>query len=372
MIAAAVALSVLWTLPVSAASQEEMYSRQLTASGADTLIERLPADTRELLEEMHLDEITPSAYTDLRFEDVLRALGDLLGKSAVSPLRVLAALLGVVLVSAMFGGLEGVSNATPLRGTYHTVAVLASCGLLLTPFTGLLSSVSRTAESVRVFMVSYVPVYGAVLAAGGSVSAALSYQTTLLTAAEILTQLIVAVILPVLVLSLGLGCTGAVTEGFGLDAVSTALHKAILWTLGLFSTVFSGVLSVQQMVATAGDTLGSRAMRFSIASFVPVVGGAISEAYSTVAGCAGLLRSAVGCFGTAATLLLVLPPLVNCLCWNIALLIGGTAASLFHLSALEKLCRTVAGAVRALIAVLAVFALLMIVSTSVIAFTGKA
>ena len=41
------------------------------------------------------------------------------------------------------------------------------------------------------------------------------------------------------------------------------------------------------------------------------------------------------------------------------------------LQKLEKLCRAAAGAVRVLIAVLAVFALLMVVSTSVIAFCGK-
>ena len=72
-----------------------------------------------------------------------------------------------------------------------------------------------------------------------------------------------------------------------------------------------------------------------------------------------------------ATALILLPPLMACLCWNFCLHLAAGAAALFRLTQLEKLCRTVAGAVRVLIAVLAVFALLMILSTSVIVFAGK-
>ena len=72
-----------------------------------------------------------------------------------------------------------------------------------------------------------------------------------------------------------------------------------------------------------------------------------------------------------ATALILLPPLLACLCWNLCLHLSAGAAALFHLTQLEKLCRTVAGAVRVLIAVLAVFALLMILSTSVVVFAGK-
>ena len=70
-------------------------------------------------------------------------------------------------------------------------------------------------------------------------------------------------------------------------------------------------------------------------------------------------------------LLIVLPPMAGCLCWQLCLTAASAAAALFRLPALEKLCRAAAGAVRVLIAVLAVFALLMVVSTSVIAFCGK-
>lgn len=348
-----------------------LYEEQLAASGAGELVERLPQDARALLETLQLDGLTQANFAGLELSKVMNVLLSLLRDNSVAPIQTLASLLAVVVLSAMFGGLQGLSDRTPLRQTYQTVSVLAAAGFLLGSLGTLVKAVQATMDSVNVFMLSFVPVYGVVVASGGSPTAAVSYQTTLLAATELFMQGVRAAVLPMLLVSLALGCVGTVADGFCLSSFSATFYKIVLWGLGLFSTVFSGVLSVQQMVAAAGDSVSSRMVKFSLASFVPVVGGVLSEAYSTVIGCAGLLRSTVGAFGVVATLVIVLPPLLSCVGWSVCLGLGGNAAALFKLDALEKLCRCIGGAVRVLIAVLAVSGLMMIVSTSVVAFAGR-
>ncbi len=366
----AVVLFCLLTLP-TAAQTDALYQEQLTAGGADTLTDYLPSDTIELLENLQLDNLEPSSFTGLSFGRVMEGLLSLFSKHGDSAFGAFGSLIGVVAVSALFSGLEGTAESLSLRQTYHSVAVLAAGGALLMPLLSLLERVSQAVDSVAVFMAGYIPVYSVILAAGGAPSGAVSYQTTLLAAAELLTWLIRSGIFPVLLVSLAMGCTGAVADGFCLSSVSQTLYKGILWALGLFSTLFSWVLSLQQMVSAATDSLGGRAVKFSLSSLVPVVGGLLSEAYATVAGCAGLLRSTVGCFGLVAVVGIVLPPLISCVCWTVSLSLSGTAAALFGLVPLETLCKTAAGAVRVLIAVLAVFALLMVVSTTVIVFSAR-
>lgn len=353
------------------AQPTQLYEEQLAASGAPQLIERLPASARELLESLELDGFSQSDFTQLEFSSAFQTMLSLFKDNTGAPLRAFVSLLGVVLLSAMFGGLQGLSDRTPLRQTYQTVSVLAAAGLLLTSVGSLVRTVQAAVDSVNVFMLSFVPVYGVIVASGGSPTAAISYQTTLLAAAELFTQGVRAAVLPILLVSLALGCIGTVADGFCLSSFSATFYKIVLWGLGLFSTVFSGVLSIQQMVAAAGDSVSSRALKFSLASFVPVVGGVLSEAYSTVMGCAGLLRSTVGVFGVVATAVIILPPMVSCIGWSVCLSLGGNASALFKLDALEKLCRCIGGAVRVLIAVLAVLGLIMIVSTSVVAFAGR-
>lgn len=367
-------LFVLFTLPVAAQTEtqsaEELYVQQLEASGADRLVGALPADVQELLRELELDGLDPAGYTQLSVSRVAELLSGLLAREAGGPMRAFGVLLGIVLLAALFSGLEGAAENRALRQTYHGVAVLGAGGALLVPLFALLETVRQTVEQVMVFLTAYVPVYAALLATGGRAGSALSYQTTLLGASQLLTWLVGEVVFPVLTVSLAMGCTGAVAEGFCLESFSQTLHKAVLWVLGLFSTAFSGLLSLQQMVAAAGDTLGNRVMKFSLSSFVPVVGSLLSEAYSTVVGCAGLLRTTVGAFGLLAVMLVILPPLLSCICWSVSLYLASSAAALFGLAPLEKMCRLASGGVRVLIAVLAVFALLMVVSTSVIVFAA--
>ena len=349
----------------------EMYAEQVQASGAGDLPQRLPQDVQALLETLDLDSLDPSAYAQLQFGDVAQMLADLLFRQAAGPRQTIGMLIAVVLLCGVFTGLDGSSGGLSLRRNYQGVAVLAAGGAVLVPLFALFSRVWETIQQVTVFLSSYIPVYGAILMTGGKAVSAVSYQTTLMAAIQLLLWMVRGVVFPLLLVSLALGCTGSVAEGFCLDRFSTTIHKGALWVLGLFSTLFTGFLSLQQMVTAAGDTLSGRAIKFSLSSFVPVVGGVLSEAYNTVVGCGTLLRSTVGAFGLVSVVLVVLPPLLSCVCWNVGLHLAGGVAALFGLDALEKLCRTAAGAVRVLIAVLAVFALLMILSTSIVASVGR-
>ncbi len=367
-------LLLLCMLTLSVAAQtdtQQLYDEQLTASGAEELPQRLPADAQELLETLDIDLHDPSTFAALSVDSVLTMVADLLGSRSAVPLQAMVSLIAVVVLAAVCSGFESASHCLPLRQTFQSVSSLAAAGLLIVPLSTLLTQVWQAIDSVTVFMHSYIPIYAAVVAVSGSAASALSYQTALFTCTQLLVSAISTVVVPVLNVSLALGCTGAVTDELRLDAISGLLHKVILWGMGLFSTLFTWVLSMQQMAAASADTLGSRTIKFSLSSFVPVVGGVLSEAYSTVRGCAGLLRSGIGCFGILSTALIILPPLVSGIIWNLCLHLGGHAAALFRLSSLEKLCKAMAGAVRVLIAVLALYSLLMIISTTVVVFVGR-
>lgn len=365
-----VLLLAVLAVAVSATDTDTLYRQQADASGAADLPGQLPEQTQALLQELDLDSLTPDAYANLDVWRVSELLSTLFVEQSQSPLRTVGLLLGVVLTAALLAGLEDAALDGSLRQTFHSITVLGAGGVLLPPLFALFQTVGQTVEQVTVFLAAYVPVYGAIVATGGRGAGAVSYQATLLGASQLLAWLVQEGIYPLLTVSLAFGCAGSVAEGFCLDAFSQTLHKLILWFFGLFSTLFSGVLSLQQLAASAGDTLGGRVVRFSLSSFVPVVGGLLSEAYTTVAGCTGILTSAVGCFGLASVVLVVLPPLCTCLSWNLGLHLAGSVAALFRLGAIQRLCLTVAGAVRVLIALLAVFALLMVVSTAVVALTA--
>ena len=221
-------------------------------------------------------------------------------------------------------------------------------------------------------MTSYVPVYAGVLLTSGQAATAVSYQSVVLFAAKLISLLATQVVVPLMTISLALGVTGSVSPGMKLDAAGTLLSKAATWLLGLSCTLFVGLLSLQSLTGAAVDTLGGRAVKFTLSSFVPVVGNSLGEAFSTIKSCLHLLKSTLGGFGILATVLIVLPPLLECVAWTLGLSLCVMASEMFGLTTLTTLLKAAQSVVKTLIGVLASCAMFLIVSTAIVTMSMPA
>ncbi|HHV51285.1 MAG TPA: stage III sporulation protein AE, partial [Clostridiales bacterium] len=142
------------------------------------------------------------------------------------------------------------------------------------------------------------------------------------------------------------------------------------WLLGLTTTIFVGLLSVQGLVGAAADNVTTKALKFSLGAFVPVVGGALGDALNTIKGCLNLLKSTLGGFGIISTLLIVLPPIIECVVWIILLNFLNMAAEMFSLNSVSTLFKSAQGVMKTLIAVLASCSMFMIVATTIVTLAG--
>lgn len=359
-------LLMLCVLPTQAQTLDELYREQLDASGGKALLNALPEETRELLECLNIDSLEATTFTDLDTDSFVVELWKLFKTAAGEPLAACGTVLGVLLIYAWVEGMRQTLRTEEVSSVFGVICALTACTTVMVPIAGQLERVSEAMTSVSVFMSSFVPVYAGILVSGGQLSAAVSFQSIVLYAAELLSWMAGSLIVPLLSISLALGLTGSLTPDLKLGRVGTMTGKVATWLLTLGMVLFTGVLSLQTFVGGAADKLSDRALRFSIAHFVPVVGGSISEAFSTIRGCLHLLRSTVGCFGIAATLIIVLPPLLSCLIWNMMLSVGEMAAELFGLSSFLELLKTAHGIIRCLVGVLCVSGMMLTVSLTVI------
>lgn len=369
-------LTMVMCLPAGAeggaAEWDELYQEQAEASGAGDLPDNLPEETRQLLDQLGITSIDAEGFSSLEPQGVWKALAELTGQEASGPLRSVGVVLGVVLLCALMEGMKQTLRDPSASPVFQVVCVLAACAALLVPLSSCVQAVCRAAESTSVFMGSFVPVYAGILVTAGHAVTAASYQTVVLFAAELITLLATHLLVPLLTVSLALGMAGSLDTGLRLDSLSSAINKGAAWLLGITTTLFVGLLTLQGIVGGAADTLSSRALRFSLSSMVPVVGGSLSEAFSAVKGCLDLLKSTVGGFGMLATALIVLPPLLQCAVWSLGLALCTAAAELFGLGQISALLRSAQAVVKTLIAVLAACSLFMIVTTAVVTAAGGA
>ena len=364
-------LFLFFTFPVSAEDTASFYEQQLEVAGVDELWNDLSEDTRDLYHQIGVDSVSDLGDLTVQPQTLLSSLADTVAAESRQPLMIAGVLLAAVVLCAYLSGTRDTVSSPGLTTVYNQVSILAVCAVLLMPFAGLIGKVQEALSGTAVFLGSFTPVYIAILAAGGQLQTALSYQSVLLLFAQLLTFFSDKVLMPVLLCALALGVVSAVSDTGNLGKLGGRLLKAGSWGLGILSAVFTALLSVNTLLGSAKDSLGNRMMKLSISSFVPVVGSAVSEAYLTVRSCLTLVKSTVGVFGILTAGMLLSPAIIGCIAWLISLWLSSLAAEAFNQTEIAGFLKTVTGVIKAMLAMLSLSAVFMIITTTVVSLAGR-
>lgn len=360
----------LLTLPVTAETTEEFYEQQFEASGADELFSLLPEETRVFLRAVGIEGLDPDEYTALKPQNLLETLLEVFGAQAGSVTATCGLLLGVILLGAIAESMKQTVKEGQMAEMFSLICSIAACGAVLLPVSACIQGVCEAADGVSVLMLSFVPIYAALILAGGQATLATSYSTVLLAGAQCVSALLTGVATPLLTVSLGMTAAGTLSEKNRLGALGGMMAKFAGWLLATVTGVFTALMSMQSLVAASADSLGQRAAKMSLANFIPIVGGALSETFGTVTGCLRLLRSTLGMFGILAAAALVLPSFFRCFTWSIAIGICRMAAEVCEVKPVVALLGAVQTVMKTLMGILAVCALFLIVTTTVVTLAG--
>jgi len=140
------------------------------------------------------------------------------------------------------------------------------------------------------------------------------------------------------------------------------LRKGIGRIWAIFGITFSFLMGIQTVLAKSADSLGARTARFALGSFVPVAGGFLSEAYSTVTEGLGFVRQTAGAGGILLILLLLLPGLVPLLLHKLALALSACMAEMLGEEPLRALLAEIGGIVDLLMGVMLVTGLFFLLA----------
>ena len=127
---------------------------------------------------------------------------------------------------------------------------------------------------------------------------------------------------------------------------------------------------MHSIVATALDSTGTRAARFVVSSFVPVVGNALGEALHTINGCVKMLKSGVSAFGLLAGIFIFLPILIECVMWLITLYICAGIGDIFELKEITSLLRASSNVIETLLGIVFCCMTILTVSTVIMLIIG--
>ena len=355
-----IALVFGFTIFVSAegeAYDNELYKRQYELSGAADLKSALPQDAAEFLEDFGLNPENPKEFFSADTKSIFAKFITLFTDGISAPLKTALCIIGVLLIFSSFEGLlEREQNTTSVF-----VCFIASI-IATAPIFSIMDTVRGAIQSLSTFMLSLVPVYSGIMMSSGRVAASGGFSTLLLGASEVITYLISYFFVPVSGVVMCLGICGGISPISGVSRISEWIKKSANWAMGIATTLFLSILSLQNTFAVAGDGLGLRASKAVLSGAIPVMGPAIAETISTARGCLNLLRSGVGIYAVAAIGILAMPIIIQLVLWRFSMWISSAACEMFGMKQVEVLLRSVDFCLSVLLAAVCFTALLFVIA----------
>ena len=307
---------------------------------------------------------------DISLSSVAEEFAGELSAGLSGPLSAFAVTLAVILLSSLVEGCTYSLRYIETREIMSVISSLMLITVLAAPAAELISSASSVIYSASGLMLLYVPVMAGLRLFSGAAASAGGYFTSVMAVSQLIAQFSAHVLSPALKALLALAVAVSAGVRSGIRGLFDAVYNCVKWSVIFLMTVFTAVISIQGILSGAADTVASRAARFTLSSFVPLVGSAISEAYRAIQGSVDILRSGAGVFVILALILTFMPHIIQAALWLCSIRLSKLAAEALGTEAPAALLSSIGSVISVLIAVSVSVMAVCIISAAVMLSAG--
>ncbi len=351
-----------------AAADESSELDELKDSINTKLTEGTSSEAQEIIGDFELDVGDPDSISGITVRSVLEKIISLFFGNISSPMKVLGKLLAVSVLCTLAGSLS--AERLEISGVYRIIGSLAA---ILSVYDCLQDCISVTASCLNeltVFMLSYIPVYAGITSAAGHIVQGTSFYGTNLFLCEAVAFIAKSVLSPLLSILIAFSVVGAVNPDIKLGKAAGTVKRAITWGLGILMTVFTGVLSIHNAVGAASDSARTKAIRFAASSFIPIIGGSVSETYSALRGSLGIIKAGTGSIGVILIAAIVLKPIIVLISARAVLAIGGLMCEILGQNEIAAFVSNISSIIAIALSIVICVSIMFIISTCIVMMTA--
>lgn len=225
------------------------------------------------------------------------------------------AIVADIIIIAAVSGILNVLQSSLGAGEASDAAFFACFGVTAVAVLNLLhTAVGYGAEVVCElcsFITKICPIITILLVSSGKAASASSFYPVLSASIYIVSMIIENFIIPLVYMSAVLGIVNNISKRVQLSNLNNLIKSFSKWILTGILTVFTGINAIYGFSVPVLDAVSLKALKFTVGSVVPVVGGLVADTVETVLSGAKLMKNAVGTAGIIAVVGICLIPIVK-------------------------------------------------------------
>lgn len=345
----------------------DAIDEQKESFGINDFIKDTEEFSGEFFEDMNISEMLNSAISgNIDNNTILKKVLKIFGEEATKTIKTLVIILVIVLIHSILKAITDNLEGSEVSKIIYYVQYILIVTLLMTNFSGILSTITTTIQNLTGFMNSLVPLLVMLMLYTGSITTSGMLEPMILFLIEFVGNTIVGLILPMVSLITALAIISKISDKVQIGKISSFMKSSVVWFLGIILTLFVGVVSLEGSLTSSVDGITAKTAKAAVSSLIPVVGKILGDSVDTVLGCGLVLKNAIGVVGVIIIIGISILPVIKLALLSITY---GIASAIIEPIADEKIVKLLGemgGIFKLLLAILCSVAVLLIIGVTMV------
>ncbi len=300
---------------------------------------------------------------DLTFEGLLEFFENEMGKIIDEPIELFLKMLVIILISSSLKLLQN-KQFDEVGQIIDKISIISMFLLLMPDILKIINIISDNLFDIKNFMTSFVPIFAGIVAASGEFLTSGLYTGIFLTGLIFISNFCINLVLPSFNLFLAVNLTSSIIKEISLKSLIEFYLKSIKWVLKGAVSVICFLLTLQTSITQSQDNLAVK-IGEGVTGVIPVIGGALQDAVSSVYSSMEVVKSFAGSIGVGVIIWIFIPSFVLILIYYIAFNFLVIIADILNANAIESFLTGYKNLTELLLSLIILFLILLIFSTTV-------
>lgn len=242
--------------------------------------------------------------------EIKNYLGDIFLSEMKVNLQLLSKILVITLISAIITNLQTTFERSSVSQVANYITYMVIAILVLGSFYQLMEVVRKGVEQMVNFMEIILPILLTFLVIAGGPNTKVFFHPMIIGSVNIIGSVVKNIIFPLIYFSFIVSILANLSQRVELRKISELGRSLITFIISAAFTLFIGIITIYGL-STKMDGLSIRTAKFAIDSFVPIVGGFLSDVVETVIGSSSILKNGIGIIGLFVLVGITVFPLIK-------------------------------------------------------------
>lgn len=237
-------------------------------------------------------------------------------------LGLLPLVITLLVIGILYGLSSSMSSGFIKKSTtdiIYYVCLGAIIIVLITAINGIISDARATIGLLARFNDIVFPLLLTLVTALGGLSAVGVYQPAIAAISMVIIKIITAMVMPLFLACVVFCIIGSLSNNIKLDKLTSTTKATVEWILGIVFTLFIAFITAEGIAGATFDTVTVRSAKFAISSYVPIIGGHISDGFDLVVASLILLKNSFGLISIIILIAIVLVPIIKIVIFSLLL-----------------------------------------------------